>query len=629
MIQQVISNIRYRLTTLPKMMKLMLVALMCSMILSSLSLQHLMKSQQLLRASLSQFLPSTQSLHISDSSSSSGGITSSSNLLDTSLALSSDGFLGIDFGPTQIIGILLLSTIPLAIIFISLQSKKRREEEEEAYNQAELRSRQMREEKEYATILQMRKKEMEIQQKETLAKELQEESNRRLLMEAAEKAKKDEERKRLEESRAKFEAEKKELERIESLRLLKQKQDEELQIKLENEKKAEYEDMMRRAEVAKSRREQEEAAERDWKIKQAAIKEAAAAKAWKSKQLAAKASVVDKQARLANAEIALAKEKALTMKLLAIEQEKKIELEEASKKESLQKQRLFEEEAAAKLWRDKQLEKSNIIAAKYSKLTDKITASSSAQSESIKSEDFMIPTAPTTVPKAIETAPTNNIPTPIVPVAAGTVTENKDPVPGSADDVVTIPSTKSGLSLDDSLASFNDIKIDDKTRNEIDKKLNEALTILAKVAASRLRSFINQYKPDLVKGQESLDFEQTVKLAAEAGWSRSNGDFNTFVSFLDNEFKVDVTESVKWMRISVANANELTESRLKELIVVHGGRDVNPVKRKGEKLSKSDYISSLLEVLRYKFKNDYREVAMLLGNEKSVVKTSKGFGSKK
>jgi hypothetical protein len=552
--------------------------------------------------------------------------------LDTSLALSSDGFLGINFEPTQIIGILLLSTIPLAIIFISLQSKKKREEEEEAYNQAERRSRQLREEKEYATILQLRKKEMEIQQKEILAKELQEESNRRLLMEAAEKAKKDEERKRLEESRAKFEAEKKELERIESLRLLKQKQDEELQIKLENEKKAEYEDMMRRAEIAKSRREQEEAAERDWKIKQAAIKEAAAAKAWKSKQLAAKASVVDKQARLANAELALAKEKALTMKLLAIEQERKLELEEASKKESLQKQRLFEEEAAAKLWRDKQLEKSNIIAAKYSKLTDKITASSPAQLESIKSEAFMIPTAPTTIPpKAIETAPTtNNIATPIVPVAAGAVTDDKDPGTGSADNnVVTIPSTKSGLSLDDSLASFNDIKIDDKTRNEIDKKLNEALTILAKVAASRLRSFINQYKPDLVKDKESLDFEQTVKLAAEAGWSRSNGDFNTFVSFLDNEFKVDVTESVKWMRISVANANELTENRLKELIVIHGGRDVSPVKRKGEKLNKSDYMSSLLEVLRYKFKNDYREVAMLLGNEKSVVKTSKGFGSKK
>jgi hypothetical protein len=245
-----------------------------------------------------------------------------------------------------------------------------------------------------------------------------------------------------------------------------------------------------------------------------------------------------------------------------------------------------------------------------------------------------IPTAPTTVPpKLIETAPTtNNIATPIVPVATGAVTNDKEPETGSADDddiVVTIPITKSGLSLDDSLASFNDIKIDDKTRNEIDKKLNEALTILAKVAASRLRSFINQYKPDLVKGQESLDFEQTVKLAAEAGWSRSNGDFNTFVSFLDNEFKVDVTESVKWMRISVANANELTESRLKELIVVHGGRDVSPIKRKGEKLNKTDYISSLLEVLRYKFKNDYREVAMLLGNEKAVVKTSKGFGSKK
>lgn len=585
-----------------------MLALLCSLTLTQcLSLDNLMRSQHLFRSSIL-----SSSLHIPDT-----------KLIDTSLTLSSNNLFGIEVGPTQIIGVLMLSTISLILYFGTVQNiKKFKEEEDNAYKIAETRSRQIREEKENAAILLLRQKELELQQKEVLAKELKEESKRRIAIETAEKAKRDEEKRLLEAAQAKLEADKKKLERLEALKILEEK---ELKIRLEKEEKAEYEDMMKKAEVAKSRREQEEAAERDWKIKQAALNEATAAKAWKSKQLAAKASSADKQTRLANAEIALAKEKVLTRKLLAMEQEKELEKEEEIRRDNLKNQRILEEQTAAKLWRDKQAERSKTIAEKYSKLNDKMNVPSSIPSTY---EEFVIPTS-TSLPESIETTPANNVITPVVPlVGEGRVSTFNDPNEGNTE-VTTIPKTKDGLSLDESLASFNEIGIDEKTRNEIDKKLNEALTILAKIPTSRLRNFIIQYKPELLKKEEeALGFEDILKLAAEAGWSRSNGDYNMFVDFLDNEFKVDLKEAMKWMRISVADANELTENKIKELILIHGDRDVAP-KRKGEKLTKSDLLGILLEVLRFKFKNDYREVAMFLGSQKSIVNSKKGFGNKK
>ena len=593
-------------------------------LIPSSSLSKLLPSSTL--SSTLSSTPSTMQIH--DNIVNDNLVNIVNNVFDThtSLALALKGPFGLEIGPIEIIGILLLTTIPIVIFGSIASNKKRQEEEDDAYRLAEIRARQIREEKEYSAVLSLRKKEMELQEEEKrkrLAKELQEESNRRVLMDQAERAKKDAEKKLFEEAQAKYDAEKKELERQEALKIIQQKQEEELQIRIANEKKAEQEEILRRAEIAKSRREQEEAAERDLKIKEALLKEAAAAEAWKKKQIAAKATVADKQTRIANAEIARANERALAMKLAAIEEEKRLEQLENAKKEELKKELLIKEANAAKLWKEKQQLKSRSIAAKYSNLSDKVTASP-VEFVAPSIEQIVIPVAPAATPTLIETTASNKVATPVVPVASGAVSAYQDPNKGKSE-VITIPNTRIGLSLDESLASFSGV--DDQTRNEIDKKLNEALTILAKVPASRLKTFVTQYKPELwIEGP--LEFERTLQLAAETGWSRSNGSFTNFVDLLNSEFKVDVTETGKWMRIAVANANELTESRVKELITIHGGRDVAPVKRKGEKLQKADFLSTLVEVLRFKFKNDYREVAMFLQNEKSVVSTKKGFGKK-
>jgi hypothetical protein len=342
---------------------------------------------------------------------------------------------------------------------------------------------------------------------------------------------------------------------------------------------------------------------------------------------------------MANLELAIAKEKAALRKAEEEETRRKeelakskIEQEYAAERVWKSKEAALKEAAASKAWKAKQAEKSRAIASKYSNMSDKIVATSistpvkeikkESPVQAVKTDELVIPMAPKSKPtiETVNKAPQQPAVQPVL--ASGSVTAYKDP---NEFEEIKIPIVESGLSLDDSLASL--VNLDEKTRNEIDKKLNEALTILAKVPVSRLKSFILQYKPEIMSKGAS-DFENIIKLAAETGWSRSNGDYEKFVAFLDNEFKNDITEATKWMRVAVSNANELNEDRLKDLITIHGGRDVTPIKRKGEKLSKADYLSSLLEVLRNKFKNDYREVAMFLGNEKSVVNTKKGFGKK-
>ena len=88
------------------------------------------------------------------------------------------------------------------------------------------------------------------------------------------------------------------------------------------------------------------------------------------------------------------------------------------------------------------------------------------------------------------------------------------------------------------------------------------------------------------------------------------------------------------MNVAVGASMELTESRIKELIKTYGGPDSLPKRKKAvsadNKLEKTDYINSLIEVMRKNpiFENDYQQIALFIQKELKTKAASKGFGKK-
>ena len=103
------------------------------------------------------------------------------------------------------------------------------------------------------------------------------------------------------------------------------------------------------------------------------------------------------------------------------------------------------------------------------------------------------------------------------------------------------------------------------------------------------------------------------------------------VELLQIELGDTAEQTTQWMRAAVAAGNELSESRLKGLIKIEGGTQALPKKRTGAnatKLSKGDYLTKLVDMLRISNHNDYRKVSLILQAQTKSSGKKKGFGGK-
>ena len=85
------------------------------------------------------------------------------------------------------------------------------------------------------------------------------------------------------------------------------------------------------------------------------------------------------------------------------------------------------------------------------------------------------------------------------------------------------------------------------------------------------------------------------------------------------------------MKASIIAANQLSETRLKSLIRTHGGIDAMPKMRTGstDKMDKTVYVATLVDVLRENNENDYSKVAPILQAETAKGGGKKGFSVSK
>lgn len=170
---------------------------------------------------------------------------------------------------------------------------------------------------------------------------------------------------------------------------------------------------------------------------------------------------------------------------------------------------------------------------------------------------------------------------------------------------------------------------------QVSKKIDDVVTLLAKAPVSSLRSLITKHQPKLLPPQaQASDLESNIKSCMEALWS-ATGNWTAFLSLLHKEMDPIAAESNQWMRSAVTAANELTEARIKELIKSKGGGRVSlprPKAKKGENggkeagLSKTDYLTVLVDLLRQQEENDYKKVALMLQKENQTAGKKKGFG---
>ena len=62
------------------------------------------------------------------------------------------------------------------------------------------------------------------------------------------------------------------------------------------------------------------------------------------------------------------------------------------------------------------------------------------------------------------------------------------------------------------------------------------------------------------------DTESHVRAALEVAWERSAGDWTVMLNTMRRELAMEGEETVKWMKIAVKTANQLSEAQIKKMI---------------------------------------------------------------
>ena len=158
------------------------------------------------------------------------------------------------------------------------------------------------------------------------------------------------------------------------------------------------------------------------------------------------------------------------------------------------------------------------------------------------------------------------------------------------------------------------------------KRLDRAITIFAKAPISVLRTTISKYNTDLLPAPGS-DLDAHIRAGLETYWG-THGEWDSMLAALEADLGPVAEETSQWMKMAVASGNKMTETRLKELIKERGGVKALPKAKKGDnKLLKTDYLTTLVDLLRAERDNDYQKVHEALEAESARSSKSKGFGS--
>ena len=168
------------------------------------------------------------------------------------------------------------------------------------------------------------------------------------------------------------------------------------------------------------------------------------------------------------------------------------------------------------------------------------------------------------------------------------------------------------------------------TKNSV-KKLDAAITLFAKSPISKLRSVIASISDEYLPPKGS-DLDYHIKAGLETYW-QSAGNWETMMTKLEEDLGPTAENTSQWMRMAVAAGNELSEARIKDLIKERGGVKALPRARRGSnpdqksKLRKTDYLTTLVDMLRAENDNDYEKVHAWLVNEGKSAGKKRGFGS--
>ena len=114
------------------------------------------------------------------------------------------------------------------------------------------------------------------------------------------------------------------------------------------------------------------------------------------------------------------------------------------------------------------------------------------------------------------------------------------------------------------------------------KRFDEVVTLLAKVPVARLRQLVSTHSADLLPPASAAgtSLDAAVQAGVGALWA-ATGEFSAMAALAHAELDWAAAEATQWMRASVTAANELSESRLKDLIKSKGGGRVVIPKPKG------------------------------------------------
>eukprot|EP01041_Mallomonas_annulata_P009480 gene9480-19689_t len=188
--------------------------------------------------------------------------------------------------------------------------------------------------------------------------------------------------------------------------------------------------------------------------------------------------------------------------------------------------------------------------------------------------------------------------------------------------------TNSAMTLDEVLEKESSTE-----GSGVGKILDEAITKLAKVPISKLRELTKKWN-GVLPSMPNDDLEGHVRVALEAVWSFSGGNWDTVMETVSTEAAEQASEVTNWVKVCLEAANNMSENKLRELIRQYGGPAAVPKKKRTKpdeeeapgliSRNKAEYITTLLDILRAKNGNDYSLVASAMLKESKSL--GKGFG---
>ena len=126
------------------------------------------------------------------------------------------------------------------------------------------------------------------------------------------------------------------------------------------------------------------------------------------------------------------------------------------------------------------------------------------------------------------------------------------------------------LSFEEGLEALADGKT--ASGEDVEKVIETSILTLTKVSNARLASVAKKFDPSIELTKEDEDnIEILIRASLDSAWIASDKDFDKMVVNIKAELDDEIEETSDWMKSALGVANELSISKLKDMIRQYGG----------------------------------------------------------